>query len=314
MKNIIFLGTNHFAALILRQLIKNKIKISYVITKNDKKMGRGQKIKHHPVKNIAIKNNIQIYTTTNINQIETQNIIKNIHPELIIMTDYGQKINTNIINIPQYGIINIHPSILPKLRGATPIQHAIINGEIETGVSIIKINNILDSGDILNTITYKLKSTDTYLSLSLKLAVLGSRCLISVLKNIKTKNIKIKKQCHEKSSYTSKLTNDFYKINWNDAAIDINRKIRASYGIKKISVYIKKHEIKIIKTKIVKQCTKIKSKAGEIIKINTDGIDIATKNDIIRITHIQIPGKKMNSIKNILNSNKNLFQLGDKLK
>ncbi len=312
MKNIIFIGTNKFASYILQNLIKKNIQIKYVITKIDKKKGRGQKFKKHPTSNIANKNKIPIFKTKNINEIITEKFIKSINPKLIIMTDYGEKIKNNIINIPKYNIINIHPSLLPKLKGPTPIQHAIIKNDKFTGVSLIKINENIDSGNLLNAIKYKIKKTDTYLSLSKKLSILGVKCLIKTISDLKKNKIKFKKQDKKKASYTEKIEKSFFKINWFEQAINIHKKIRAAFGIKKIYTFAENNEIKIIKIKIIYE-KKNTYNPGVIIKINTSSIDIKSKDHIIKIIKIQFPGKKINLIKNVLNSNKKIFKTGNNL-
>jgi len=310
MKNIIFIGTNYFAASVLKKLLKKKINITNVITKNNKKIGRGQIIKPHPVSIAAKQNKIKVNTTENINSIEIKNIIKNINPNIIIMIEYGEKIDNKTINIPTHGIINLHPSILPQFRGPAPIQHTIINGNKETGVSIISINENIDLGDILNIVKCKIKHTDTYISLSKKLINIGTECLITTLNEIENKTIKKYKQDKHQSSYAPKFNNNYYKINWYDSALNINRKIRAFFNIKKFTTNIDENEIKIIETIIIKR--KKQTIPGTIIKINTYGIDVMTNENAIRIKKIQFPGKKINIIKNILNSKKDLFKIGNK--
>lgn len=310
MKNIIFIGTNNFAAKILEKLIKNKVKINSTFTKPDAKKGRGQKISPYPVKIISEKSNIKCFTQKNINSKTSIKIIKNLSPDIILMTEYGEKIADEIINIPKYGILNIHPSILPKLRGPTPIQTAILTGEKETGVSIIKINNKIDSGLILNIMKYKIKKYDTYITLMKKLSVLSVKCIIQTLNGIKYKKITPYKQNENDATITIKIDKSFYKINWNDTAINIERKIRALSGIKYPFTFLKNMQIKIAYVKILKK--KCISTPGIIINITKYGIDVSTKNGLIRIKKIQFQGKNVNDIKNIVNSNTNFFNIGEK--
>lgn len=309
MKKIILIGTNNFAAKILENLIKKKIKITCTITKPDSKMGRGQKINKHPVKILSEKHSIPCLTEEKINSLRSEKKIKELSPNLMILVDYGEKINENIINIPKNGIINIHPSLLPKLKGPTPIQTAILNGEKETGVSIIKINNKIDSGNILNIMKYKIKKNDTYEKLFKNLSHLAIKCLIKTIKEIKDKNIKEIVQKKEDETYTKKIDNEFYKINWNDTALNIERKIRALTGIKYPFTIFKNEKIKIIYVKIIKK--NIISTTGQITNINKNGIDVTTKENLIRIKKIQFQGKKIITIKDMLNGKKNLFKIND---
>lgn len=310
MKNIVFLGTKDFAAKILEKLIKKHIHITHVFTKPDEKMGRGQKFKTQPVKTISTKYNINTHTYNSINSNDAIEKIKEINPEIILMVEYGEKLLETVFQIPRYGIINIHPSILPHLRGATPIEHAILLGKKETGVSIIKINKKIDAGVILHSARCNISNDETYKSLSKKLTHLSYKTFIETLKNIKTNTTVETIQNDNNATYTKKFDKTFYKINWNDSAITINRKIRSTFDTKKHHTIIKNTEIKIIKTKALIQTCKL-SLPGKIINITQFGIDVATKNNILRIKDIQIPGKNINSIKNILNSKKDLFKIGD---
>lgn len=310
MKNIVFLGTKDFAAKILEKLIKKNIHITHVFTKPDEKMGRGQKLKKQPVKYVSTEYKIHTHTYSSINSKDAIETIKHINPEIILMVEYGEKLLEAILEIPSYGIINIHPSILPHLRGATPIEHAIILGEKETGISIIKINKNIDAGAILNSVRCNINNNETYKSLSKKLVNLSYKILIKTLNSIKTNTAVEKIQNDTNATYTKKLDKSFYKINWNDSAITINRKIRSTFDVKKHYTTIKNTEIKIIKTKaLIHRHTLMHP--GKITNITHFGIDVATKTNILRIKEIQIPGKNINSIKNILNSKKDLFKIGD---
>jgi methionyl-tRNA formyltransferase len=309
MNKLIFIGTNNFAAEILEKLIKKNIKIICTITKPDNKIGRGHKITKYPVKIISEKHSIPCITEEKINSLNSENKIKHLVPNLIIMVDYGEKIKKNIINIAKYGIINIHPSILPKLKGPTPIQTAILNGEKETGVSIIKINNKIDSGNILNIMKYKIKENDTYEKLFKKLSRLAVTCLIKTIKDIENKKIIEKIQKTKESTYTKKIENDFYKINWNDTAINIERKVKALTGIKYPFTIFKNEKIKIVYVKLIKR--NIISTPGIIKNVNKNGIDIITKENIIRIKKLQFQGKKIITVKDMLNGKKNLFKINE---
>lgn len=310
MKNILFIGTNNFASSILEKLIEKNIDIKYVVTKPDNKMNRGQKLNSYPVKIIAEKYKIKYITENNINTKKFSNFIKKVMPNLIIIVEYGKKITDELIKIPKHGIINIHPSILPDLRGPTPIQTAILNGYKKTGVSIIKINSKIDSGDILNISICKINNKDTYLSLFKKLINLSVKCLLITLNDIKNNNIKIIKQDDNNATYTKKLNKNLFKINWNKKSIEIERQIKALTGIKFPFTSINEHIMKIINGTSVKKIHNYKP--GIITKINKKSIDIATLDGVLRINNVQFQGKKINSVKDILNSKKDLFKIGSK--
>lgn len=309
MKKIIFIGTKEFASYILEKMIEKKYDIICSITKNDKNMGRGLKKKAHPVKTISIKNNINVLTTENINE-ENLNI-KNLNPEIIIVTEYAEKIKNEIIKIPKYGIINIHPSILPALRGATPIQSAILNGLDETGVSIIKINEKYDEGNILNQQKCKINKKDTYNSLSKKLKKIAANLLFKTLKQIEKNDHIEKSQNIKNKTYTKKLEKNFYSINWNDSANLIDRKIRSTFNITKHYSFIENIFINIIEAIPLKKNITSTCVPGTIIKNSKHGIDVKTGLGLLRIKKIQFPGKKINIIKDVLNSKSYLFKIGN---
>ena len=211
MNNIIFIGTNVFAANILEKLIIKNIKISAIFTKKAARFGRGQKLTSYPVELIAKKYSKIIHPTENIN-LENK-IIKNYNPNLIIIIDFGAILNEKIIDIPKFGCINLHPSILPKLRGSSPIQYAIIKGYKKTGVSVIQVNNKIDSGDILKIKKCRILKNDNYLTLSKKLIHLGFTAITETINDIKYNKINIIKQNEKYSSYAPKIEKDMLVCN-----------------------------------------------------------------------------------------------------
>lgn len=311
MKNLIFIGTNNFASKILEELIKKKIKISLVISKIDSKIGRYYKKNPHPVSIVSENFDVPLYKTENINEKKSEIFIKDVSPELIILVEYGEKINNNIIKIPNYGIWNLHPSLLPDYRGAMPIQYSILNGDFQTGVTLIKINDIIDGGKIINYKKCKISADDNFLNLSQKLVKCGIDCITESLNNFKINSFKKNKK--KMFSHSYKLNKDFYKIDWRDSALNINKKIKAFYGIKKFSAKINSVEFKIIETD-VKISNEITNQVpGKILNIKHDGIYISTGLNIICIKKIQFPGKKIINIKDLINSRKNLFKICDNL-
>lgn len=308
MQNIIFLGTNNFALNVLKRLLIKNIKIKQIITKNDNKFGRGLIIREHVVSEFSQELNIPVYKTENINNKHARTFINNLNPDIIIMVEYGIKIKNYIIKIPKYGIINIHPSILPKFKGPIPIQHTILNNEKETGVSIIKINAKIDSGNILNIEKIKIIKGENYINLSKKLANLSVKCLLHVFNQIKNNTLREIEQEKNNNFYAYKINDNFCKINWEESAEEINKKIRAFYGIKKFYTTLDSYNIKILECKVIKSYKK--HAPGEIIDLNKYGLDIMTGSNILRIRKMQFSGKKINKISDILNSKKNLFKCG----
>ncbi|WP_343183468.1 methionyl-tRNA formyltransferase [Buchnera aphidicola] len=306
-KKIIFAGTNQFSKIHLNELIKKKFKILSVITKPDSILNKKKNI-FSEVKKVSIKNKLKILQPKSLNSKKIYKYLKNIKPDIMIVVSYGLIIPEKIINLFPLGCINIHTSLLPKLRGPSPIQYSIIQGKKKTGITIIQMNNKVDSGDILYKKSINIKKNETYLTLIKKLSILGKKSLIKCLNKIYSNTIKKTKQEEKKATYTKKIKKKDGLINWNSNASNIEKKIRAFIPWPGSFFFIKKIMIKIWKVKIVK-CSE-KNIPGKIINANKKGILISTKNNLINIKILQIPGKKKNKTKYIINSYQNLFKIG----
>ncbi|HFL8824098.1 MAG TPA: methionyl-tRNA formyltransferase [Candidatus Azoamicus sp. OHIO1] len=307
----IFIGTNHFAAKILEDLIKKNI-INHIFTKPDNKIGRGQKLTPYPVKIVGEKYKIDTCTQKSINNKNIINNIKKLAPDLIITCEYSEKICKKIIDIPKLGTINIHPSLLPKYRGPAPIENAILNNEKETGISIIKINEFIDSGDIIAMATCKILKKDTYESLTKKLIKLSNKQLLCLISRFKKDKIISIKQNENNATYAPKIEKKDFKINWNDTANNINNKIRALSGKRYANSNINNTYIKILNSTIINNILLKNNKPGYIIKIGKLGIDVSTKDNVLRIKKLQISGRRPITAKEILNSKQKVFTIGNK--
>jgi len=246
---IIFLGTPEFGAIILRGLIKNGYKPFLVITAPDKPVGRKQVLTPPPVKKIAEKYNITVTQPEKIKEAVTE--IENLNPDLIICAAYGQIIPKEILEIPKYGCLNVHPSLLPKHRGASPIQTAILNGDKETGVTIILMNEKMDHGPILSSRELEFSIFNFQFSkLHNKLAELGVKLLLETIPKWINDEIKPKAQDESKATYTKILKKEDGKIDWSKSAEEIERQIRAFYPWPGTFTFIK-HKGKILRVKIL---------------------------------------------------------------
>jgi len=223
---IIFAGTSDFAVSSLKLLINNNnFIIDCVITQPDKKVGRGQKEMYSPVKSVAIENNIKLIQPDNIAQ--TEKVIKELCPDLIIVVSYGQLIPSEILSIPKYGCLNVHASLLPKYRGASVIQAPILNRDKGTGVSIIKMEKGLDSGPIVAQTKLSLKGDENFEFLHDRLADIGAELLISIIDDFVSGRLKLKEQNKNAVSYVSIIKKEDGKIDWNNSAEKIEAMTRA---------------------------------------------------------------------------------------
>jgi len=223
---IIFLGTSIFALPILNALIKSNYKPLVIITEPDRPKGRGQKLTPPPVKILSQKYNIPLWQPLKIGRLKKE--IKNLNPDIGVVTAYGQIIPKEILSIPRYGFLNIHPSLLPKYRGASPIQTTILNGDKETGVTIIKMDEQIDHGPIIKNIKFQITNPKiTYPELSNKLANIGANLLLNTLPQYLSGKIKPIKQDHSQASYTQLLKKSDGLIDWKKKPEEIERQIRA---------------------------------------------------------------------------------------
>jgi len=223
---IIFIGTPEFGAIILEGLIQGNFKPILVITATDKPVGRAQLLTPPPVKVVAEKNKISVTQPEKIENCKLK--IENLKPELIVVAAYGQIIPKEILDIPKCGCLNVHPSLLPKYRGPSPIQYAILNGDKETGVTIMLIDEKIDHGPIIAISKLQISNSKiTYGELSKELASLGAKLLIETIPKWIEGKIKPKPQDESKAIYTKIISKEEGKIDWKKPAEDIERQIRA---------------------------------------------------------------------------------------
>lgn len=288
--NIIFMGTPDFAVPSLKSLHKGGCSIDLVITQKDRPRGRGKKVQHTPVKNMALELGLDVYQPENINRKEAIEKIRQINPDFIVVVAYGQILRQDILDIPKYGSYNVHASLLPKYRGAAPINWAIINGEKVTGITIMEMEEGLDTGDIVLAKPININIEEDTESLHDKLAVLGGELILQALEDIK-KGEAIKTPQEEKlSSYASMLTKEMGEIDWNQTGENIVNLIR---GLKPWpSAYTKYKEdmVKIHKARL--SCESSMGQNGEIVRVDSTGIYVNSSDKIIIIEELQFPGKR----------------------
>ena len=224
---LVFFGSDENSAKLLNELIKAGYNIALVVTKTNKKTGRIKK--QNPVKKIVLKNNIPTLEKDNFDDHDSSTL-KNINAKLGILLSFGAIIPENILNLFPLGILNIHPSLLPKHRGPSPVQTALLDGDGETGVSIMLLSKEMDTGPILIQQKVKIDIKDNFKTLSNKLFKLGNQLLLNNLEKYINKKIKPKVQDKSKSTYTKIIKKQDGLINWNDSAKNINNKIRAFYN------------------------------------------------------------------------------------
>lgn len=321
--NIVFMGTPEFAKISLEGMIKEnetgekfglkgKINIKLVVTNEDKQKGRGKKILPTPVKELANFNNIEVYQPKTLRNEEVVEKIKNINPDLIVVVAYGKIIPDNIISIPKKGIINVHGSLLPKYRGAAPIQWAVLNGDTKTGITIIDIESKLDAGAMLLKKEIEIKKEDTTASMFEKLAILGKDALLETIYNIENDKVKREIQDDNLATYAPMIEKEMGVIDFNKSCIEIQNKVRGMNGIFTAKAKLGENDYKIWKIDIVeKEIPELKSgdlNIGEYKIINQD-LYVKASDGYIKILEIQAPSKKKMDIKDFLRGIQNTNKL-----
>ena len=291
-KKIIFMGTPDIAAQHLNILIENNLNIVGIFTQPPRKKNRGMRIEKSDVHQIADKNNIEVFYPSTIDDTVIQQV-KSLEPDLIIVIAYGIILPASFLNIPKYGCINIHVSLLPRWRGAAPIEHALLAGDDKTGISIISVSPKLDAGDILMQESFTLDKDINRDELTLNLTNLGKKTLMKTLPLLFENKLIRKKQDESKVTYANKFLSEDRKINFYNSTDDVFNHIRA-HGPKPGSWFTYKGErIKIIKAKKINEL-------GESSTILNKDFMIACKDGAISPEFIQREGKKVVSLDDFL--------------
>jgi len=291
--NIVFMGTPEFSVPTLDLLVKNKYNVVKVYTQPPKKSKRGQKINSSPIEEYCKKNKISFRNPEILNTQEELKIFKELSANLIIVVAYGKIIPKNFLNLVKFGFINIHASLLPKWRGAAPIQRAIMNRDKKIGVSIMKIEEKLDSGPILASKEFELDKNENHGEIEKKLSLEGANLLIESLKSIKNGNSKFVDQDASKATYAKKIDKNETKINWNK---DANKVLAHIHGLSPNPgawFEFDKERFKVLKAKVSSE----NGKTGYVID---DNLTIGCKTEAIQILELQRQGKKKQTTKEFL--------------
>ncbi len=300
---IVFAGTPEFSVGILEALINAKHNIVGVYCQPDRPKGRGRVLTDCPVKVKALEHNLNVFQPENLKDDTTQQILAKLNADVMVVVAYGQILPTKTLNIPKYGCLNIHGSLLPRWRGAAPIQRAILEGDKTTGIDIIQMNESLDTGDILLEKTCPITLTDTAHSLHEKLSKLGSNAIIETLNNLD--NLSPKVQSENNITYATKLKKDEAWIDWTQSAIQINRQIRAfnPYPIAQTHASSNRFDttvLRILSASVVMADSN--HNPGSIIKHNKETCIVATGDGALSLETLQLSGKKVLNIKDFSNA------------
>lgn len=300
---IIFMGTSFFADVILNALLDEKLNIIGVFTQPDKKAGRKQKIQKNAVKITAEKNNLDIYQPERFDEISIGEL-KDLKPDLIIVAAYGKILPKAVLEIPKFRCLNVHASLLPKYRGPSPIHNVLLNGEKETGVTIMLMNSGIDTGDILSSEKISIHPDDLHSSLSAKLAGLSSSLLIGTLDEWTSGKIQPLKQDDSQATYCQMVKKDDGHVLWSDEAEYIYNKYRAFHFWPGMFSFLDKNgsnlRLKLKKISLGKNNSEKERRLGEVMKIG-DKIGVQASEGVIILEEVQLEGKNKSEIKDFIN-------------
>lgn len=303
---IVFMGTPSFAVPILEEVIK-KYNVVMVVSQPDREKDRKGNIIYSPCKQLALDNNIEVFQPIKIKD-EYQKIL-DIKPDIIITAAYGQIIPSIILDYPKYGCINVHGSLLPKLRGGAPVHHAIINGDKVAGVTIMYMDKKMDSGDIISQASTDIGEDTTLDELYSRLSYMGRDLLMDTLPSIFNGTNKRIKQNEEEVTYGLNITKEEEKINFNNSINDIHNRIRGLSSIPGAYAILNGKRMKIYKS--IKTNILSNDKAGVIVKIDSGGIYVTTNDYIIRLIDIKLEGKNRCLVKDFINGIKKEDYIGE---
>ncbi len=298
---IMFMGTPEFACVSLRKLKECGYDVSSVVTTEDKPRGRGHKMTHPDVYLEAEKLGIEsIYQPINLKKENFEDILLKENPDLIVVVAYGKLLPEYVIRFPEFGCINVHGSLLPKYRGAAPIQWSLINGDNETGITTMYMDTGLDTGDMLLKDVLPLSEDDNYGTVHDKLSVMGANLLIKTIENIDT--IERVPQGETTTEYARMITKDMTVIDWTKDSKTISNLIRGLTPFPKASCLMNGKNLKVLKAKPV--CETTSKPCGTIVRVNEDSFDVAcASGTVLRIYEIQPEAKKAVSVKEYLKGN-----------
>lgn len=312
--NIIFAGTPDFAATHLQALLNSEHNVIAVYTRPDKPAGRGKKLQASPVKQLAEAHHIPVYQPKSLRKEEAQAELQTLNADVMVVVAYGLILPEAVLKAPKYGCLNVHGSLLPRWRGAAPIQRSIWAGDTETGVTIMQMDIGLDTGDMLHKVTTPILATETSASLYAKLAELAPPALLEVLNGLTSGQFKPEKQQDEQANYAEKLTKEEAKLDWNMTACQLERNIRAfnptPMAYLTLMVNEVEERIKVYQAEVLPHQEKA---VGTVLAVDKNGIQIATQQGVLNIIQLQPAGKKPMSVQDFLNGRGDWFKVGSVL-
>lgn len=309
--NIVFAGTPDFAARHLSALIAADCNIVGVYTQPDRPAGRGKKLTPSAVKSLALEHQLPVFQPENFKSEQAKAELAALNADLMIVVAYGLLLPLEVLNTPRLGCINVHGSLLPRWRGAAPIQRAIWAGDATTGVTIMQMDVGLDTGDMLSKSELPILTTDTSATLYEKLAELGPSALLETVDSLANGSAVATKQDDAQANYAKKLSKEEALIDWQQGAAFIERCIRAFNPWPCSYFQHQDQSIKVWQAEVLAQQTN--ASPGTVLAADKNGIQVATGDGVLNLLQIQIPGKKAMPVQDVLNAKQDWFIVGQQL-
>ncbi|MCU5771381.1 methionyl-tRNA formyltransferase [Erwiniaceae bacterium BAC15a-03b] len=306
---IIFAGTPDFAAQHLAALLTSEHQVVAVFTQPDRPAGRGNKLTLSPVKALALEHDIPVFQPKSLRPEENQQLVADLHADLMVVVAYGLILPKAVLDMPRLGCINVHGSLLPRWRGAAPIQRSLWAGDSETGVTIMQMDVGLDTGDMLYKLSCPIEASDTSATLYHKLAQLGPTGMLATIEQLANGSAQPQVQDETAANYAEKLSKEEAKLDWSLSAAQLERCIRAFNPWPMSWFQIEDQPVKVWQAQVLPH--QANSQPGEILHADKNGIQIATADGVLNITELQPAGKKAMKAQDILNSRREWFIQGN---
>ena len=306
---IIFAGTPDFAARHLDALLASQHQIVGVFTQPDRPAGRGKKLMPSPVKVLAQENGLPVFQPASLRPVENQQLVANLNADVMVVVAYGLILPETVLDMPRLGCINVHGSLLPRWRGAAPIQRSLWAGDIETGVTIMQMDSGLDTGDMLHKLVCPITSEDTSATLYDKLAELGPEGLLATLSQLDNASATPEVQNEALVTYAEKLSKEEARLDWSLPAAQLERCIRAFNPWPMSFFMIDDQPVKVWRASVIEKPST--EAPGTILDAGKQGIQVATKDGILNLEILQPAGKKAMPAQDLLNSRREWFTPGN---
>ncbi len=288
---IVFMGTPEFAVPSLRALLDSRHQVIAVVSQPDRPKGRGRKLTPPPVKELALAAGLPVLQPAAIKTAEFREELQSFHPDLFAVTAYGRILPGPLLNMPPMGTINVHGSLLPRYRGAAPVQWAILNGDSETGITIMQMDEGMDTGDILLPAAIPIEADDTAGSLAVKLAALGGRLLVEALDKLQDGELAPQAQDDSRASLAPPLTKEEGRIDWTEPAGALSCKIRGLDPWPTAYTFLDTKRLRLFRPEIV-EAPPTEIEPGTVLRADRDGLLIATGRASLLIREVQLEGSK----------------------